>query len=139
MHIVQVEAHQSYTSLRGIFNGWNDIDGELLHVPYYTADRNKKDHRVYPPYAAWSTVPRTPVFDNKNPEPQDWNDADCKKNLADHKGILMSACKTGGISEEWQKKVIMAIAMQVRGQHSVLNVSPRANNIIIVLVPFASP
>ena len=137
VHVMQVKAPRSYTSLRGVFNGWNDIDGTLLPLPYYTADRNKKNHRVYPPNAAWYTVTRTPVFTEEYPEPQDWNHVGCKKNLAEHKRILMDACNAGGIREEWQRKLIMAIAMLVRVLHCALSVRLRANNIIDLLMPFA--
>ena len=139
MHVMQVKAPHSYTSLRGLFTGWNDIDGNLLPLPYYTKDRNSKNHRVYPPNAAWYTVTRTPVFTKDYPEPQDWSDVDCKKSLAEHKRILMSACGAGGISEEWQRKLITAIAMLVRVLHCVLSVRLPANNIIKMLMPFAFP
>ena len=142
LHAMQVKAPHSYASLRGLFDGWNDIDGTLLPLPYQTLDRNSKNHRVYPPNAAWYTVTRTPVFTQDYPEPQDWNDMDCKKNLADHKRILMSKCDAGGITEEWQRKLIMAIAMLVRVFHCVLSVRLHTHHMIVnmvLLMPFAFP
>ena len=137
VHVMQVKAPRSYTPLRGVFNGWNDIDGTLLPLPNDTGNRrNSGNHRVYPPNAAWYTVTRTPVFTQIYPEPQDWNHRDCKKNLAEHKRILMDACTAGGIREEWQRKLIMAIAMLVRVLHCALSIRLRANNIIDMLMPF---
>ena len=138
MHIMQVGARHSYTSLRGFFYGWSDIDGDLLPLPHPTNDLNSDKLRVSPPNAAWYTVTRKPVFTGKNPQPLDWNDADCKKNLADHKKILMDACYTGGIRDEWQRKVIMAIAMLVSVLHCALDVRLHASKSIDTLLPFAA-
>ncbi len=118
MHVLQVKDPHSYLCVRGAFSGWKDIDGDLLRFPYYTPDRNSKGHRVDPPNAAWYTVHDPPVWTKKSPVPQDWSMSE--KSLAKHKMNLMKVCDDNG-AEEWQKKLIFAIAMQVESLCSLTN------------------
>ena len=123
--LLQVKEPHSYFSARGLFDYKKDIDGDDLPIPN-SAPLNTAKHREDPPNAAWYTVNNNPTWTSEKPMPLLW-DTRSKKSLKEHKGLLMNACNRPeptiwpSAATDWEKNLIMAIAMQVTSVRLLLS------------------